>query len=119
MTPEREQYLAGISEKERIARNIIRLRKENIAAQKYRINIGVFKPKAKERLLAKNTITRDRKVISVMKKHLPMKVLEKRYVDSKKYFDGFCPKCLTDVNNKYNLRNCGCCGQVLNWGLEE
>lgn len=112
MTPERERYLAGISEEERIARNIIRLRKENIAAQKYRINIGVFKPKAKEKLLAKNTITRDRKVISVMKKHLPMIVLNR----NKFYpFYADCPCCGVCLIMGEHKTNCGYCGQALKW----
>lgn len=106
MTKEREQYLAGISEEERLAREAIQKYKREIA--RINKNSGLFS----HFLTTKDIIDR-KKTISLLKKYLPMKVINQE--DSYYASYGECPICHRTVNTEYDEEMCIVCGQSLRW----
>lgn len=119
MTPEREEYFANISEEERIARELIDIKKASIALRKFTLGASWLTPKAKDILKKKKSIQEDKKTISSLKKHLAVRVLNQHEEYSFQSDDeetvGECPRCHEKVRFVYHLSCCGYCGQKLRW----
>lgn len=108
MTPQRKEYLANISKEERLAREAIKRYKDEIA--RINKNTGLFC-----HFLTTKDISDRKKTISLLKKHLSMKVLKHTVIFGKgeKFTGEYCPHChLIIVKAK---RFCNICGQRLRW----